>query len=290
MFKSIITTFGILIFLLGFSVNITSAGEISTSKGYFELRENFENPASCWPTSSGYANISNCSNWGVYGQIQLSQKRAFSGSNSAMITYTANETSGQLQRSLTAFSPTGYSTFYANFYMYFEPGFVFPADNKTLQVLREYDFQPMLAVSNFSQKVLDSAEDLRVYENGPNPYDYSIDTGFTITTGRWYHIEVEYVLDTIPPPNSNGIVRIWIDGTLKTQRTNVPIRATSSGQIEGFNFGINYSNGCCGGWKATGPIYKYFDDIYVAAGYTGPAPRIIPDNKPPAPPTGLRIQ
>lgn len=128
----------------------------------------------------------------------------------------------------------------------------------------------MMTIDNFDQTPLNEADTLKMCQNGAGP-DWAVYPPFTFKTGQWYHIEVEYILNT--PGVSNGILRAWIDGALKIEQTNIPFRKTTY-QMEGFVFGINYSNSCCGGWKATGPIYKYFDDIYVAAGYTGPAPEL----------------
>jgi len=118
------------------------------------------------------------------------------------------------------FFPPGYENLYVSFYHYFEPGFVFPATVKTLQASRNYDFQPMMTIDNFDQDTLYEADNLRVTENGPNPYDYSINTPFTFQAGRWHHIEAEYILDTISPPNSNGIIRIWILGLAGPKKYN----------------------------------------------------------------------
>lgn len=253
----------------------------------FEFAKDFENVPACFPTSYSDPDKANCDDWdAVEGNVQVSSVRAHSGTTSVRVTYAGNEQSGLLLKRL----PVGYDTIYISAWLYFEPGFYFPADNKTIYVFKINSFQTMFSVLNFDNNPLTEGDAWEVYENGANPIDWDFYSGATITAGRWYHIELEVRLNTRLAP-ADGIIRLWVDNTLLIDRNNVAVRDRLADQIEYFGFGINYSNGCCGGWKAPGPVHKYFDDIYVAAGYTGSTPRVgEPPTTTPSAPSGLTLQ
>lgn len=71
-------------------------------------------------------------------------------------------------------------------------------------------------------------------------------TGYTrLEPGRWMRIEQEILLNT--PGERNGVLRVWVDGKLKVERTDVVYRTSPEQRLLGVSAEIHYTrNGI--GW------------------------------------------
>ncbi len=63
--------------------------------------------------------------------------------------------------------------------------------------------------------------------------------GFPLPKGRWVRIEQEIVLNT--PGEADGVVRLWLDGDLKGESTNMVLRTDESATIRGVLADIGYT-------------------------------------------------
>ena len=61
------------------------------------------------------------------------------------------------------------------------------------------------------------------------------------TPGRWSAIEQEVVLNS--PGKLNGTVRLWIDGELRVEETNIAMRANENSNISGVISDVGYRRG-----------------------------------------------
>jgi hypothetical protein len=66
-----------------------------------------------------------------------------------------------------------------------------------------------------------------------------LQSGFALPKGRWVQIEQELVLNT--PGQANGIARLWLDGELKAESTNLDVRKDASAAISGVLSDIGYA-------------------------------------------------
>lgn len=62
--------------------------------------------------------------------------------------------------------------------------------------------------------------------------------GFEFPRGRWVKLEQEVVLNT--PKQANGVVRVWIDGKLAVERTDVDYRAKADVTVSGVAADVFY--------------------------------------------------
>jgi hypothetical protein len=116
-----------------------------------------------------------------------------------------------------------------------------------------------------------------------NASGYSSSNIFRIQAGRWYTIEIRRRLNDAGV--DNGILQMWIDGTLLINYSNVRFRVPWNGTYgANFNYGTNLVM-----ISEYGPSNRdqsvYYDDFklsttYIGAGGAVPAPR---------PPTNVRI-
>lgn len=92
---------------------------------------------------------------------------------------------------------------------------------------------------------------------------------------QWYKLEIEVKANT--PGVRDGEVRVWVDGNLVLNRTNMNLRGTLSTGITKFQVGRQADR------LKNIPVdeYRYWDDIVISGQR---------DKAPPAPPVGLRIQ
>lgn len=70
-------------------------------------------------------------------------------------------------------------------------------------------------------------------------YSYSISMD-PLHRGQWVRLEQEVVLNT--PGESDGILRVWINGELKLEDTEVPLRALEETGFHGVSADIHYSD------------------------------------------------
>ena len=129
------------------------------------------------------------------------------------------------------------------------------------------------------------------------PYDFEgttecIDSGVAPNEGNWEQIEVEWQLNT--PGQSNGLIRMWINGTLRIERLNrayVGPAPTSRGLTHGLLNSSDYRIQSSQVYLQSGLGNMYYDRIAIGdtrIGIVGSQP--VNDATPPAAPNGLRVQ
>jgi hypothetical protein len=82
---------------------------------------------------------------------------------------------------------------------------------------------------------------LRVTENGVSRAQPAEREAFQFPRGRWVKLEQEIALNT--PKKSDGILRLWVDGTLAIERTDMSYRAKPDVTISGVSVDVFYGSG-----------------------------------------------
>jgi polysaccharide lyase-like protein len=82
---------------------------------------------------------------------------------------------------------------------------------------------------------------VRVTENGATRTLPAERTGFEFPRGKWVKLEQEVVLNT--PKKSDGVLRVWVDGTLAIDRTDMTYRAKPDVTISGVSVDVFYGSG-----------------------------------------------
>lgn len=82
---------------------------------------------------------------------------------------------------------------------------------------------------------------LRVTENGTTRAVPAERQGFALPQGKWVKLEQEVVLNT--PTKSDGILRVWVDGTLAIERTDMTYRAKPDVTISSVSVDAFYGSG-----------------------------------------------
>jgi hypothetical protein len=107
--------------------------------------------------------------------------------------------------------------------------------------------------------------------------DQNVGTPSPVRMGQWDKLKLQVRLNT--PGQANGQVRLWVNDQLKTQRTDVNIRAGTSLGINKMIVG-SYSNP-----PHNGTGVQWIDEVRLAA----TDPDAGGGATPPSPPTGVRI-
>ncbi len=89
-------------------------------------------------------------------------------------------------------------------------------------------------------------------------------TGALLERNRWYCIEQYVRLNT--PKEKNGILRVWIDGRLAMEHTNLRLRTVESLHIEWVWFDVYHG----GAEVSLQDQHLYIDNVVVARRYIGP--------------------
>jgi hypothetical protein len=83
------------------------------------------------------------------------------------------------------------------------------------------------------------ADVLTATAQAPEGQSISIDpTWFRLDTGRWVHLEQEIVLNR--PGARDGILRIWVDGDLKLEKSNLAFRDKAGQGFKGIIGNVHY--------------------------------------------------
>jgi hypothetical protein len=82
---------------------------------------------------------------------------------------------------------------------------------------------------------------VRVTENGATRALPAEREGFELPRGKWVKLEQEVVLNT--PKKSDGTLRIWVDGTLAIDRTDMTYRTKPDVTISGVSVDVFYGSG-----------------------------------------------
>jgi hypothetical protein len=127
------------------------------------------------------------------------------------------------------------------------------------------------------------------------PYDWTgttecMDSGIAPNKGNWQQIEAEWKLNT--PGQSNGLIRMWIDGTLRIEKLNrawVGPTPTSRGLTHGLLNPSDYRIESAQVYLQSGVGTMYYDRIAVGDTRIGTS-KTSSDTTPPSTPTGLQLR
>jgi len=81
---------------------------------------------------------------------------------------------------------------------------------------------------------------VRVTENGTSSALPAEREGFEFPRGKWVKLEQEVVLNT--PKKSDGVLRVWVDGTLAIDRADMIYRAKPDVTISGVSVDVFYGS------------------------------------------------
>ena len=96
-----------------------------------------------------------------------------------------------------------------------------------------------------------TSEDLQSY-----PSD--IGTGHRLVVGDWIQTVVEVAMNTVG--NSDGVLRVWIDGVRVVNRTNVRYQSAGTPNIDGISF-TNFHGGNTSEWAPDVTNYAEFKNV-----------------------------
>ena len=261
----------------------------------------------CWDTrgTDGW-NISGCgglSSIGKGSSVALVQNEIFhSGSKSMRVRFSSDE---QIGGADATFSDQNH--IFTRFYDYYHTNFDFGFGMK---IQRIRSFNPVSAINNFDMVLVswgsptsgsydfsgtNGMQAISLNYNG-GPVEWTpADANFGFQRSRWYCVETEVKLND--PGSSNGLVKIWVDGNLIAQKSNLNIRGNLSAGLNNVMFGGWYSNGAAGRNPQPNPSpvsNRFVDDIAVGTerigcesgggGSGGDG-----SNQPPSTPGGLRF-
>ena len=81
---------------------------------------------------------------------------------------------------------------------------------------------------------------VRITENGTTRALPAEREGFEFPRGKWVKLEQEVVLNT--PKKSDGVLRVWVDGTLAIDRSDMSYRAKPDVTISGVSVDVFYGS------------------------------------------------
>lgn len=208
-------------------------------------------------------------------------EKSRTGAKSLRIAFAANEDYGGAYRAVSG------RHLFTRFYDYYETGFDFAAGMKIHrlsafnQAAQKNDFDIILQLKadepGGNNCGLTEAKYIALTYNG-GPVDWgSAEARFSPVRGRWYLVETEVKLNT--PGQSDGEVRVWIDGKPIIERKAMNISGPLASPINSVLFGGWYSNAAGGRNPCPdphGPSIRYVDDPAVSTAYVGPVPLAVP--------------
>lgn len=236
-----------------------------------------EESGSCWNTrnSSGYA-AGSCGRFVNIGTnaFKLSESGiSHSGSKAVQITYQKNEDVASTDVGIDA------DTVNVRSWYYFDKDFDFGQGVKIGRVtshnsatgMNDVDIiMTVRSAQGGNQCGVTDMADIAVLFNGaPKGYDWgSISPAVRFERQKWYAVEYQVILNKVG--QSDGSVRLWIDGALKAEKTGIRIRANSA-RLNGVKIGGWYSNSAHGNSCANpaAPSRLYMDDVIISKGFIG---------------------
>jgi hypothetical protein len=245
-------------------------------------RNGFEDQASsCWGarSSSGYA-TSSCGefgNIGSWGAKLESNGIRHSGTNAMSVTYAKNEDVAGASLTLNA------DVVDVRAWYYFGTGYDF---GQGVKIARVQSFNPSTQMNDIdmvmtvrssggaNQCGTTDMSDLGMFFNGrPVGFDWgNLTANKSFQRNRWYAIEYQVSLNT--PGQSNGWVKVWVDGVPAASKTGLNIRGNGGSivKINRVRLGGWYSNSANGNSCASPsqPSTMYIDDLAVGTSYIGP--------------------
>lgn len=239
----------------------------------------FESQSSdCWSSrgADGW-NLAGCGgfiNIGKGPAVSLAQGEiAHSGSRSLKLTYSQNEETGGAD---VQFSERNHV--FTRFFDYYSNGFDFAYGMKMHRIrsfnsaggINNFDIvmvpwgRPTSGFYNFTGT--NDMQSISLNYNG-GPVDWTpADANYAFQRARWYCVETEVKLND--PGTSNGHVRLWVDGNLVVQRSNLNIRGNMTAGLNSVMFGGWYSNGAAGQNPQPNPSpvsVRYVDDVAIGS-------------------------
>lgn len=236
----------------------------------------------CWDNRLSGFNRAGCGKFKGIGSFPIALSTAgiaHSGSKAIRITYAANEEAGGSNVGVNS------DTVNVRAYYYFDQGFDFGQGMKIGRVqsfnesTQMNDVDVILqcrSVNGANQCGVTDMAQLGLHYNGrPVGSDWgAVSANVSFQRNRWYAVEYQVILNT--PGMSDGIGRMWVDGKLVGERTNLRIRGN-------FGTGVKLNTVRVGGWYSNSargnscpnpsqPSRIYMDDVVIAKGYIGPEP------------------
>lgn len=90
-------------------------------------------------------------------------------------------------------------------------------------------------------------------------------SGTTLAFDTWYHIQLEVQFNT--PGSRDGIIRLWLNGTLIYEQLTASMRATGATTAgDGIRFGVQMNRVASQAVEE----YRYWDDVAITDGYVYP--------------------
>ena len=171
------------------------------------------------------------------GNIVASQDFAQAGSWSAKLSYPSDNIDGRVTK--TGISDTH---IFLRQYERFETNYTFPEDQK---INRLFDGDPAKMIIGGNIRFDGTQIKIEVdITDGTSPSETISQASHTFVVDRWYCIETEIQLNTPAASGPwDGIWRVWIDGVLKIEKTDVNLRGNlSNAKITKFWVGGPWSN------------------------------------------------
>ena len=208
------------------------------------------------------------------GDPVATTEQAHSGKHSVLFTYPRDDAGDKIAQNLGR----SVEHFFLRWYEYFDSAYTFPVDQKLNRFVRENDFLIGMNVRTRGDTIK-----IEVDRFTPSHRETIHEKRFTFETGKWYCMEVEVQLNT--PGQADGSWRVWIDTTLKLQKSDVDLRGTSKNGINRFWVGGPWSN-----LHVDPPrmAKRFVDDVVFSTTRVGCLPD-VGDKIPPESPSGLRI-
>ena len=213
-------------------------------------------------------------------KIEITNARSFTGTKSVKGTY-VNAVTGINNPSLFhLFQPTDH--LFARFATVTSPGFV-QATNLNTKMIRFHHngalgYYPVISVWHLDHKYTVGVEGswtlgTVLFKGGPTP-----------SSTAWDQVELEIKLNT--PGVADGLVRLWVNGTLYIERLNLQLRGPTPTSInsQGLLNASTYKYDTIQYFVQAGLGNKWFDRIAVGNTRIGPTSASA-DSTPPARPT-----
>ena len=256
-----------------------------SSQEQIVFSSNFESEIqSCWsnrPNSGGW-NFAGCggfSNIGSGASVALAENEvSHSGNKALKITFNLDEDYGGAE---VRFPDSNHV--FTRYYDYYSNNFDFAFGMKTQRIrsfneitqTNDFDILTLawgktLYSDEVDMRGTNSLRWISINSNGGEfdwGGDYS-DDGYE--RGKWYCVETEVKLNT--PGRSDGWARLWVDGALKAEKTNISNRGTKTVGLNMVLFGGWYSNSAGGKNPQPNPesaSIRYIDDIAISDNRVG---------------------
>ena len=226
-----------------------------------------------------------CTATSMAGIAEISSERAFSGTKSLKMTYIGHTppTTCWMDRFFTAKT----DVLYTRIYMFLDN---FTGDPTSTKIWSHSDVHSYPA---WWWRIFGSNNSHAVSIEGTNLGAGSNITSATIPSGQWVCVETEVRMNT--PGVADGIIRSWVNGAQRINRTDLLMRFANNVVVNGTAPNENINSPSSGMlytrmYRQWGTGVIYFDRYAISRdariGCLGAAPASV-DTKPPAPPSNF---